>query len=97
MDGAGVGFVSLEEKLSNGFVSLEEKLSWLQAGHSSGDGAEERGTKAYGEKHLVLCHGAGERPRSPLCVKGCNWESLTSGHSCFSWVPVHTWWDLLFP
>lgn len=30
MDGAG-----------NGFLSLEERLSWLQAGHGSGDGAEE--------------------------------------------------------
>lgn len=25
----------------NGFLSLEERLSWLQAGHGSGDGAEE--------------------------------------------------------
>lgn len=34
-------------------LCLEERLGWLQAGHSSGDGAEERGTKGWAE--FITC------------------------------------------
>lgn len=75
MDGAG-----------NGFVSWEERLSWLQDGHSSGEGAEERGTEGWAELSTwrkmsgALTQGAGERPRSHLCGNG-DTEHPDLGHS----------------